>query len=171
MTSLSACRAPPAIAALLCMGLLLGGPRLAAEGMPAQGGAARSRPAPPPAAALTVNVKGLRNDKGRLAVALFDSAAAFPRQEGAFRGQLVRIAGGRAAVTFGNLRPGLYAVAVLHDENENEKMDFNFLGMPLEGYGFSNDAAALFGPPSFASAAFRLLPRPSRVSISARYFP
>jgi uncharacterized protein (DUF2141 family) len=73
-------------------------------------------------------------------------------------------------VSFGSLRPGTYAVAVLHDENENGKMDFNFLGMPLEGYGFSNDASALFGPPSFANAAFRLLPRSSALTISARYF-
>jgi uncharacterized protein (DUF2141 family) len=59
---------------------------------------------------------------------------------------------------------------VLHDENENSKMDFNFLGMPLEGYGFSNDASGTFGPPSFEDAAFRLKARPSAVSIKARYF-
>ena len=129
------------------------------------------RSAKPPTAALMVKVSGLRNDQGRVAVALFSSAAAFPRQEKALRGQLVRISRGRAAVTFRDLAPGTYAVAVLHDENDNAKMDFNFLGMPLEGYGFSNDAAALFGPPSFGSAAFRLLARPSVVSISARYFP
>ncbi|HEU4581322.1 MAG TPA: DUF2141 domain-containing protein, partial [Polyangiaceae bacterium] len=127
--------------------------------------------AAPAPAALTVEVKGLRNDHGRLAVALFASAEAFPRQERALRGQMVRIVRGRATVTFRDLPPGIYAVAVLHDENENQRMDFNFLGMPLEGYGFSRDAAVLFGPPSFASAAFRLLPRPSVVSIRARYFP
>ena len=64
-----------------------------------------------------------------------------------------------------------YAVAVLHDENDNAKMDFNFLGMPLEGYGFSNDASALFGPPSFSAAAFRLTARASHVSVKIRYFP
>jgi uncharacterized protein (DUF2141 family) len=164
MSLSSAFRNPPAsIAAVLGMALLLAAPLPGAE--PSAGAA------PPPSAALTVNVKGLRNDRGRLAVALFASAKAFPRQESALRGQMVRIVRGRAAVTFRDLPPGIYAVAVLHDENENEQMDFNFLGMPLEGYGFSNDAAALFGPPSFASAAFRLLPRPSAVSISARYFP
>jgi uncharacterized protein (DUF2141 family) len=120
--------------------------------------------------ALTIRVKGLKNDKGRVAVALFDSAANFPRQERALRGQLVRIVGKRAQVTFAGLRPGIYAAAILHDENENEKMDFNFLGMPLEGYGFSNDASAMFGPPSFESAAFRLLPRASGISIQGRYF-
>jgi uncharacterized protein (DUF2141 family) len=63
----------------------------------------------------------------------------------------------------------VYASAVLHDENQNSKMDFNFLGMPLEGYGFSNDAGALFGPPSFAAASFRLLPRASQITVKIRY--
>ena len=121
--------------------------------------------------ALTIHVEGLKNDRGQLAVALFDSAANFPRQERALRGQIVRIVGRRAQVTLTDLRPGTYAVAILHDENANAKMDFNFLGMPLEGYGFSNDASGLFGPPSFESAAFRLLPRASGISIRGRYFP
>jgi len=82
----------------------------------------------------------------------------------------VRIEQKRVSVTFSDLRPGVYAVAVLHDENENSKMDFNLLGMPLEGYGFSNDASALFGPPSFKDAAFTLKARPSAVSIKTRYF-
>jgi uncharacterized protein (DUF2141 family) len=163
----SACRAARAsTAAALSIGVLLSGTFL-----PAAGRAAERGSDPSPTTVLTVHVNGLRNNQGQLAVALFASAAAFPRQERALRGQMVRIVGGRARVTFRDLRPGVYAVAVLHDENTNQKMDFNFLGMPLEGYGFSNDAAALFGPPSFASAAFRLLPRPSTVSIKARYFP
>jgi len=125
---------------------------------------------PPGTVTLKVRIQGLRNDRGQVAVALFASAAQFPHSEHAFRGELTRIEGGRAEVSFRGLRPMTYAVAVLHDENQNGKMDFNFLGMPLEGYGFSRDASALFGPPSFESAAFRLLPRPSALTISARYF-
>jgi uncharacterized protein (DUF2141 family) len=130
-----------------------------------------SEAAPPPALVdLTVRVQALKNGRGQVAVALFASASGFPQRERAIRGELARIEGGRSQVTFRALRPGTYAVAILHDENENAKMDFNFLGMPLEGYGFSNDVSALFGPPSFERAAFRLLPRPSAVSITARYF-
>jgi uncharacterized protein (DUF2141 family) len=120
---------------------------------------------------LTVRISELESDKGRVAVALFASSQDFPDQKRASAGKLTRISGGRASVTFTNLRPGIYAVAVLHDENENSKMDFNFLGMPLEGYGFSNDASAPFGPPSFAAAAFKLVPRNSFVAIKTRYFP
>ena len=120
--------------------------------------------------ALTVRVSGLNNDRGRVAVALFASAETFPDQRRALSGQLAKIENGRAAVRFAGLSPGRYAVAVLHDENENAKMDFNFLGMPLEGYGFSNDASAPFGPPSFEAAAFRLKPRDSFVPVRVRYF-
>lgn len=139
-----------------------------AEAAAASGGSAA--PAAASGAALTVQVRGLRNERGRVAVALFASSASFPDQKKALAGQVVRIDGGSATLTFRGLAPGVYAAAVLHDENDNSKMDFNFLGMPLEGYGFSNDASAPFGPPSFAEAAFRLMPRPSRISVKIRYF-
>ena len=149
-----------ALGALSMLTLRAGAPVVAAE------------PAPKdePLAQLRVQITGLNNDKGRVAVALFASASDFPKQERALLGELTPIANKTAQVTFRNLRPGLYALAVLHDENQNSKMDFNFLGMPLEGYGFSNDASAMFGPPSFADAAFQLKARPSRVSIKMRYF-
>jgi uncharacterized protein (DUF2141 family) len=119
---------------------------------------------------LTVQINQLRNAKGRVAVALFASAADFPNQAHALRGSLAKITDGRARVVFDAVPPGIYAVAVLHDENANAKMDFNFLGMPLEGYGFSNDASGILGPPSFQAAAFTLLPRASTLSIEVRYF-
>jgi uncharacterized protein (DUF2141 family) len=124
----------------------------------------------PERVALTVRINGLSNDRGSVAVALFASADAFPDQKRALAGQLAKIEKGRAAVRFAGLRPGTYAVAVLHDENQNSKMDFNFLGMPLEGYGFSNDASAPFGPPSFKAAAFELTPRDSFIPVRMRYF-
>ena len=153
---------------LLSLFSLLGGSAARAVDV-GPGVAQPSAPAPPARVPLIVRVTGLRNDTGRVAVALFASAEAFPDQKRALAGQLARIQKGQASVTFPAVLPGRYAVAVLHDENQNSKMDFNFLGMPLEGYGFSNDASAPFGPPSFDAAAFRLLPRPSTVTIEARY--
>ncbi len=125
---------------------------------------------PPASVALTIRVHGLSSERGRVAVALFASAEAFPDQKRALAGQLATIEKGRAVVRFSGVRPGIYAVAVLHDENENSKMDFNFLGMPLEGYGFSNDASAPFGPPSFKAASFTLQPRNSFIPVRMRYF-
>ena len=119
---------------------------------------------------LTIALSEARNDKGRLVVGLFASEADFPRQGRALRASKLTLERGNAAVTFRGLEPGVYAIAVLHDENSNSKMDFNFLGMPLEGYGFSNDAPVGFGPPSFEAAAFKLVARRSRVPIRVRYF-
>jgi uncharacterized protein (DUF2141 family) len=133
-------------------------------------GAPQSAEENAPAFDLSVEVGGVRGNRGRVAVALFDSSEAFPDQKRALKGALAKIERERAVVRFVGLAPGVYAVAVLHDENQNAKMDFNFLGMPLEGYGFSNDASGTFGPPSFADAAFRLRPRNSKIAIRLRYF-
>lgn len=119
---------------------------------------------------LRVQVTDVDNEKGVVAVALFDSAESFPNQKKARAGALAKITGRTASVVFRDLAPGVYAVAVLHDENQNAKMDFNFVGMPLEGYGFSNDAPVSFGPPSYAAAAFKLEARHSRLPIKMRYF-
>ncbi len=151
---------------LACLAACLSG------GAPASALASDARPSAEqeaPGFSLTVRISGLRNARGRVAVALFAAAESFPDQKKALAGKLASISKDRAAVTFTGVRPGVYAVAVLHDENGNSKMDFNFLGMPQEGYGFSNDASAPFGPPSFAAAAFRLAPRPSAIVIQARY--
>jgi uncharacterized protein (DUF2141 family) len=152
---------------LLASGLTGGHWALAGEATPPAN--ASSSSAQDAGFSLNVRVRGLRNERGRVAVALFASERDFPDQKRALAGRVTKIEGGRAAVTFTGLKPGVYAVAVLHDENDNAKMDFNFLGMPTEGYGFSNDASAPFGPPSFAAAAFRLSPRPSYIAIEARY--
>jgi uncharacterized protein (DUF2141 family) len=66
------------------------------------------------------------------------------------------IAGGAARVEFPGLAPGAYAVAVYHDENGNGKMDANFLGIPKEPTGASNDAKGKMGPPKFEDARFAL---------------
>jgi uncharacterized protein (DUF2141 family) len=119
---------------------------------------------------LTVAVKGLRNDKGRVAVALFKRGEHFPDQKHALLGKVVRSSKKRAVVQFSSLEPGTYALAILHDENKNDKMDFNFLGMPLEGYGFSNDASEMFGPPSFEAASFEVSGEQTSHTVTAQYF-
>lgn len=55
---------------------------------------------------------------------------------------------------FANIPPGKYAMVVIHDENMNGKLDTNWLGVPNEGYGFSNNAKALLSAPSFSDASF-----------------
>ncbi|BCS30844.1 hypothetical protein TBR22_A00440 [Luteitalea sp. TBR-22] len=104
---------------------------------------------------LTVNLRGFRSDKGAVEVALFDQAPAFPKDpEKAVARQRVSIVGGSATVAFRNLGPGTYAVSAYHDVNGNGRMDTNFIGIPKEPTGASNDAKGRMGPPSFKDAQF-----------------
>ena len=61
---------------------------------------------------------------------------------------------GEVELVFEKVPPGTYAISVFHDANENGKLDSNFAGIPKEGFGFSNNAMGMFGPPSFGEAKF-----------------
>ena len=102
---------------------------------------------------ITVTIDGLRNQNGYVAVALHNGESDFPDDE-AFQSQYVEVSKGAIEVVFEDVPAGEYAVAVMHDENGNEEMDFNEYGMPLEGFGFSNEAKAEMGPPGFDEASF-----------------
>jgi uncharacterized protein (DUF2141 family) len=60
-------------------------------------------------------------------------------------------------VVFSNVNPGRYAAIAFPDENSNGKLDRNFLGLPTEPYGFSNNAQGFLGPPTFGAAAIALV--------------
>ena len=104
------------------------------------------------AAELTVEVLGLNSDKGKVHFALYDNPATFPDKEARIQGIETAIRNGRAEAVFRGLEKGLYAVAVFHDENGNGSFDQALFGIPLENFGFSNGAHAIFGPPNFESA-------------------
>jgi uncharacterized protein (DUF2141 family) len=104
---------------------------------------------------IRVVVKGLRNDDGRVGCSIYNSPDGFPRVEAKqLRGLWVKKHNHVAVCDFPNLPAGTYAVTVLDDTNLNGKMDFNFIGLPTKGYGFSNDAKATLSPPSFSAASF-----------------
>jgi uncharacterized protein (DUF2141 family) len=107
------------------------------------------------ASGIRVVVKGLRNNRGRVGCSLFSGPDGFPRQKTKeFRGMWTKKHNHMAVCDFTNVPAGTYAVTVLDDSNMNGKMDFNFIGLPTKGYGFSNDAKATLSPPSFSAASF-----------------
>lgn len=65
------------------------------------------------------------------------------------------IENGKVKVTFESVQSGTYAIMVLHDENDNKRMDFELNGMPKENYGMSNNPVS-FGPPQFTDAKFEV---------------
>ena len=109
-----------------------------------------------PCPGIHVKILGIRNSKGGVACALFESPEGFPTEylRSATNIMVIKVRDKQARCDFEDIPPGTYALAVVHDENMNGKLDTNRLGIPKEGYGFSNDARGLFGAPSFSAASF-----------------
>ncbi len=109
---------------------------------------------------VTVEVGPFRNGRGLLECSLWSTPKGFPRHpETAAAKRIVRIRPDRTATCrFEGLAPGEYAVAVMHDENSNGKMDFNLFGFPKEGYGFSNNHTHALSAPTWAESRFTVAP-------------
>lgn len=110
-------------------------------------------------ATLTVHVIGARNAQGKIRAALFNGAEGFPNDASrAIQKQSGDIdpETSSAHIVFTNVPAGVYAVSVFHDENMNQKLDKNFVGVPKEGYGASNNPKKRMGPPNFAETKFQL---------------
>jgi len=104
-----------------------------------------------------VKILDIRNSTGTVACALFESPAGFPAEflHSATNVMIIKIRKAHARCDFEDIPPGTYAMVVIHDENMNGKLDTNALGIPKEGYGFSNDAKKFLGTPSFSDASFK----------------
>jgi uncharacterized protein (DUF2141 family) len=119
---------------------------------------------------LTIAVSGFKNGKGQAGIAVFRSADGFPfDRRKAAAGKALPIRQGKVQWTIPELKPGRYAILVLHDENSNGKMDTNLLGIPTEGYGVSRDARRPFGPPLFEEAAIVVKGAEQAVVIQVKY--
>jgi uncharacterized protein (DUF2141 family) len=115
---------------------------------------------------LAVNVSNVKNLQGSLQVALFNSKETFLKKP--IAAQSVKVTGQQVKIVFNNIPAGDYAVSLYHDENENQKMDSNFIGIPKEGYGFSNNPSSMFGPPDYESARFNLA-GPQSITVKLLY--
>ena len=109
-----------------------------------------------PCPGIHVKILDIRNSTGTVACALFESPDGFPTEflRSATNVMVIKIRKTQARCDFEDIPPGTYAMAVIHDENMNGKLETNWLGIPTEGYGFSNDAQGVVGAPSFSAASF-----------------
>jgi len=105
---------------------------------------------------LTVTIEGFENTTENAMVALSNSEKNWHSKKEPFKGDMSKISSKSIVVTFKDLPEGEYAVKVFHDENENKELDTNFIGIPNEAYGFSNNARGAFGPPNWKDAKFNL---------------
>ena len=106
--------------------------------------------------ALVVRATNFRNTDGQAIVEIYNAKDTWLDQGAGLVRRVVPLSGDTLELRFEGLPPGTYAVSVIHDENKNGELDFQWLPPgPAEGSGVSNDAPASFGPPSFADSAFR----------------
>jgi len=97
---------------------------------------------------ITVEIINLKNNEGHVIVALLD------KHENDVMDISARISDQKCTVRFKDVKPDEYAIRFFHDENQNEELDTNFIGIPKEGFGFSNDAMGKFGPKKFEEWLF-----------------
>lgn len=119
---------------------------------------------------ITVNVQGVRNGNGLMAVTLYpDEPGKFLIKHGSlYTGRFNATAGTTRGCIF-LPRPGVYAIAAYHDENASRKIDRSALGLPREGFGFSNNPSTFAGIPAFRSVRLAV-PRPGlTTTIRLRY--
>jgi uncharacterized protein (DUF2141 family) len=106
---------------------------------------------------LKILVGKVSNAKGVVGVLVFNSAQGWPEDNArAFRATDVPAHPGQLQIVLPNLPDGIYAVVVLHDENENRKLDRNWYGAPKEQWGMSNNPSVHMSAPSFDQARFTL---------------
>ena len=103
---------------------------------------------------LTVIITGFTNETGNCRFALDNSKFIYERDDTVWIGKVLPIINKQVIVVIDSLVYGEYAVRVFHDENKNETIDTNILGIPTEDYGYSNNVSSWFGPPSWDRAKF-----------------
>ena len=122
-----------------------------------------------PVGHVSATVTGLRSAEGRVLACLTARPQHFPSCENDPAAKAVTAkAGARVRLDFGDVPAGEYAIAIIHDENANGRLDKRLM-MPREGFGFSQNAPVRFGPPSFGKAAFEVDGSDEHQSIKMRY--
>jgi len=101
---------------------------------------------------ITLEIKGIDSNDGQMRIGLYDSKDHWLKKP--FKGMTGKIIDGKCKASFSNIPDGTYAISVFHDENNDGKLETNFLGIPSEDTGSSNDAPARFGPPKWEDAKF-----------------
>jgi uncharacterized protein (DUF2141 family) len=104
---------------------------------------------------ISVEVKNLRGD-GKLYIGLFNRAKSFKNISETYRNMVLDINSSSLKVIFRNIPNGVYAISLFHDKNGNGILDRNLFGIPIEGYGFSNNIHPIFRGANFEESKFEL---------------
>jgi len=121
--------------------------------------------APATAGELRATIRNVKPQQGKVMVGVYESAAAY-KAERRFAGQELPATGSEVTATFHNLPEGTYALTVYQDVDGDGKLNRNFVGIPTEPYGFSRDASAGLGMPSFEALAVPVGAGPTATALS-----
>lgn len=121
-----------------------------------------------PVSRLDVALDHLRSAKGLVRVCLTSDPVNFPACVDDADAVTLSFSAAQRSFSLPGLSPGDYALAVIHDENGNGRLD-TFVGIPREGYGFSRNAPVRFGPPRFAAARFAVSGETTSERVTMRY--
>jgi len=116
-----------------------------------------------------IEVQNIKSTAGKVSIGLYNKPENFPIISKVYKGVHLDISSHTLFYTFKKIPDGIYAVSVFHDENSNSKLDKNFLGIPKEGYGFSNNAKAILSAPSFNDAKFKISTQTVNLNIKIEY--
>ncbi len=123
------------------------------------------------AGSVTVKVEGLKGSEGVALVLLYDSAESWLKIPKAVQVVRAKISGASLVVELKGVKPGSYAVSVIHDENKNNELDMRWLPYPKpkEGVGASRDPETKVGPPKWESAKFDVGAEGATVNVTVKY--
>lgn len=105
---------------------------------------------------LSIEIQGVKSSSGTINIAIYNQAEGFLKFDDVFKAERVAANKESTQFTITDLPNGEYAVAIFHDENANDKLDTNWLGIPKESIAFSNAKIKTFGPPSYKECAFNM---------------
>lgn len=120
---------------------------------------------------IKVDISGIRAEKGQIVIGVFKDSETYLKEEPFVNKIFTKETGpdGEMSVQF-SLEPGVYGLCLLDDENNNGKMEYNFLGMPKEGFGFSDYYASGITKPKFESFKFTVTAdQIKKIAIRVRY--
>jgi uncharacterized protein (DUF2141 family) len=120
---------------------------------------------------LIVEIDGFKNQIGQVCASIFANSQGFPnKRDRVMQRQCTKITDTSVNITFEKLPAGTYAVAVMHDQNNDLKLNRNLLGMPIEGFGFSRNPEVSTSAPKFSAAAFLVAGPITNTQIQLKYF-
>lgn len=113
---------------------------------------------------LTITITNIKKSQGSIELGIFNSSSTFLEKGKEFKFATKMVKGNQVVFTFHDIPKDEYAIALYHDVNSDKECNVNFMGIPVEPYGFSNNFKPKFSKPKFKDCKF-LLEKPSEISI------